>query len=161
MFNKPIITLFLLPNAFFLALFFSLSEKELINIINAALFAVALGVCTAYFPIARDLILRKRNMDSADWLGLGVFCNWSALAGIRIWSFSWRWVGTPHSWNDSQILSYLLFLSCCGGMFHLVATQAIDNRMPKRSWVIMGAWVTAVVFTLMMINIIITDRLAP
>jgi hypothetical protein len=149
-------------NTLFILIALILEPNVLVNIMNASLFAIAVGVCTAYSPIIWYMIWSNNTkLDSSDWLGLGIFTNWTAIIGIRLWSLAWRWAGRPDDWGDDTVLSYMLFLSCCGGVFHLVATQAVGGRAPKRSWLIVGAWVSGVVFVTLLLNMAVTGNLNP
>jgi hypothetical protein len=78
--------LFIVPNIVFGAIALLTPATGFITVLNAALVALAMGVCLAYGPpVIAVLASDKRPMDRADWLGIGIFCSWFAVVVNRTW----------------------------------------------------------------------------
>ena len=156
---QPLFVIALLSNILFALGYLLLSDATFILVLQATLFSIACGVCTAYSKNVWELIRKRHPMDSADWLGVGIFTNWISIAGIRIWAIVWRVFGKPPEWSDSLFLTYMIFLSCNAGLFHLVATQAVGNRSPQKQWIILGAYVAFAVFVVTILNLYANGQL--
>ena len=139
--------LFIVPNIVFGAIALLTPATGFITVLNAALVALALGVCLAYGPpVIAALTSDKRPMDRADWLGIGIFCSWFAVVVNRTWSISWRYLGRPDWLLESDIVSYALWLSACAAVFHLAAPGAIGEMVPPRRWINIGILVAVLMF---------------
>lgn len=139
--------LFIVPNIVFAVIALSTNASTLISVFNAALFAVAIGVCLAYGPPVFDSVLGSRYLDRADWLGLGIFCSWFSIVVMRGWSIVWRAVGKPEWLLESDIVTYALYLQLFAAVFHLAAPGALGDRVPPRHWINIGIVVAVLIFT--------------
>jgi hypothetical protein len=144
--------LFIAPNILFGGIALATSATALISVLNAALFAVAIGVCMAYGPPVLDTLWSGRPMDRADWLGIGIFCSWFSIVVIRAWSIAWRYLGKPEWLLESDLVSYALYLQLCAAVFHLAAPGAIGNRVPTRRWINIGTAVAVLIFAALVLG---------
>lgn len=131
--------LFVAPNIIFAIVVLALPAAALAALLNGVLVALSAGVCVAYFPVIHDVLTdRRRPIDRADFLALGIFCSWFAISMRAGWSLLWRYNGQPHSWIDQPFIAYFIYLSVCGAAFHLLAPGVIASRVPSREWVHIG-----------------------
>jgi len=139
--------LFVLPNGLFLLGAALFGSEAMIGILNAAIVALAAGVCVAYFTTTRDIVLGRLPLNKVHWLALGIFLSWAGTQLGRWWSIVWRWHDQPMWLANSWIVAYGLFLVACGAYFHLIADEAIgEERVPPQRWIRWGAVVAAAVF---------------
>lgn len=138
--------LFVVPNIIFAGIALATNASALISVFNAALFAVAIGVCLAYGPPVATILLSTRPLDRADWLGLGIFCSWFSIVIIRGWSIVWRALGKPEWLLESDIVTYALYMQLCAAIFHLAAPGALGDRVPPRRWINIGIAVATFIF---------------
>lgn len=139
--------LFILPNVVFTMIALVTPPKVLIAAFNAAIAALAVGVCVAYFPVIRHMLTKDQApLDKADLLALGIFCSWFGMVLRTVWSLTWRYYGMPDDWTDTHITSYFIFLGMCGALFHLAAPGAVGDRVPTKHWVKLGALTAGGVF---------------
>lgn len=130
----------LLPNMLFLFASIAIPPVVLIAIGNSLLAALSFGVCIAYSNIM--LLIFFDDSDDfriADYLSLGIFCSWAGLFARTSWSVIWRYSGQPESWTNSPFIAYFIFMSVCAAIFHLAAPGAVDDRIPTKYWVKIGA----------------------
>jgi multisubunit Na+/H+ antiporter MnhB subunit len=141
--------LFVLPNGLFLLGSITLGSEAMIGILNAAIVALAAGVCVAYATTTRDIVLGRLPLNKVHWLALGIFLSWAGTQLTRWWSIIWRWLDMPAWFANSWIVSYGLFLVACGAYFHLIADEAIgEERVPPRRWIRWGVVVAVAVFVM-------------
>lgn len=138
--------LFIVPNIIFAVIAILTNASVLITVFNAALFAIAIGVCLAYGPPVAAILLSQRTMDRADWLGVSIFCSWFSIVVIRGWSIAWRWLGKPEWLLESDIVTYALYMQLCAAIFHLAAPGALGDRVPPRRWINIGIGVAVLIF---------------
>lgn len=150
--NLRFFWLFIMPNIVFGVIALATSATIMISVLNAALFAVAIGVCFAYGPPVLNTLVSGRTMDRADWLGIGIFCSWFSIVIIRAWSIIWRYLGKPEWLLESDIVSYALYLQLCAAVFHLAAPGAIGNRVPPRRWINIGVAVAVFIFAALVLG---------
>lgn len=143
--NWRLLLLFVVPNVIILALMILTPNVRLIGIFNALNLALSTWVVVAFSPVVFDVLLTNRHIDRADYLGMGIFLGWSSIIVLRTYSIVWRWLDQPLWLTDSDILNYGLFLQTCAAVLHLAAPDAIENRVPPRRWIKIGAVAGAVV----------------
>ncbi|MDB5177500.1 MAG: hypothetical protein JWN75_1168 [Candidatus Saccharibacteria bacterium] len=141
--------MFVLPNVLFAIVALATSASTLITVLNAALFAIAVGVCLAYGPPVVRILMTEDQMDTADWLGVGIFCSWASIVFIRAWSIVWRSMGKPEWLLESDIVTYALYLQLCAAIFHLAAPGGINSRVPTRRWIDIGITVSVTIFVVL------------
>lgn len=146
--TRRVLTLFIVPNLLYALVALSTDAQLLITLLNGALLALAVGVCVAYYPVVWLVLKDEAENDTADWLGLGVFCSWAAIVYARIFSMIWRAWGGDGDWMlNSDLVTYQLFLSISAAVFHLGAPGAIGNRrVPTVRWVKTGIYAAAGAF---------------
>ena len=144
-FNRRLLLLFVLPNLIIFALMFAVRNVQLIGLFNVLNLCLAIWVVVAFCPVVFDVLLTVRPLDRADYLGLGIFLGWSSTIWLRLYSIVWRWFEQPAWLTDSDILNYGLFLQFCAAALHLAAPDAINNRVPPRRWIKIGAVAAAAV----------------
>ncbi|AWN47112.1 hypothetical protein DK419_12975 [Methylobacterium terrae] len=143
--------LFVLPNALFLGAALVFDAETLIGILNAAIVALAAGVCVAYFTTTRDIVFGRLPLNKVHWLALGIFLSWAGTQLGRWWSIVWRWLDQPMWLANSTIVAYGLFLVACGAYFHLIADEAIgEERVPPQRWIRWGAVVAVAIFMMVL-----------
>lgn len=148
--------LFVIPNLLFLAALAALGPESLIEWLNAAIVALAAGVCVAYFTTTRDIILGRLPLNKVHWLAIGIFVSWFGTQIGRWWSIAWRWLGMPPWLANSWVVAYGLFLVACGAYFHLIADEAIgEERVPPRRWIRWGAIVAGAVFLMVIASFVV------
>ncbi len=101
--------LFVLPNGLFLLGAALFGSEAMIGILNAAIVALAAGVCVAYFTTTRDIVLGRLPLNKVHWLALGIFLSWAGTQLGRWWSIVWRWLDQPMWLANSWIVAYGLF----------------------------------------------------
>jgi hypothetical protein len=124
--------LFILPNIVFGIIAYLTPATGFIPVLNAALVALAIGVCLAYGPPVIAVLVGKRKMDRADWLGIGIFRSWSAVVVNRMWSIVWRYMGRPDWLLESDIVSYALWLRARARPYFIWRRPARSVRWSRR-----------------------------
>lgn len=150
--NGRLFLLFVVPNLLIVGLMAGTPNVRLIGVLNALNLALATWVVVAFSPVVFDVLLSRRNIDRADYLGMGIFLGWSSTIVLRTYSIVWRWMDQPLWLTDSDILNYGLFLQTCAAVLHLAAPDAIDNRVPPRRWIKIGAVAGAVVLIVLLMG---------
>ena len=151
-----LVTLFVIPNLLFAFGLWALGPEDMIEWLNAAIVALAAGVCVAYFTTTRDILLGRLPLHKVHWLALGIFVSWGGTQIGRWWSIAWRWLGMPPWLANSWVVAYGLFLVACGAYFHLIADEAIgEERVPPRRWIRWGAIVACAVFLMVVASFVV------
>ena len=118
----------------------------LIAVLNSIDISLSVAVCIAFLPSASDAIFTDRPADKAIFLTLGVFCGWEGNSLRSGWSMAWRALGMPEWFANTDITSYILFVIGAGALFHLLAPGALNEDVPAKRWIKIGAWIGAGVF---------------
>jgi hypothetical protein len=130
-----------LPHATFFAVAYVTDAPALIAVLNSVDIALSVAVCIAFLPSALDAIFRDGPADKAVFLTLGIFCGWEGNSLRSGWSLAWRALGMPDWFANTDMTSYILFVIGAGALFHLLAPGALDEDVPPKRWVKIGAWV--------------------
>ncbi len=56
---------------------------------------------------------------------------------------AWRAMGQPEWLANTDFTSYMLFVIGAGALFHLLAPGALDEDVPPKRWIKIGAWIGA------------------
>ena len=126
--------------AFFIVAWLT-DAPALIAVLNSIDIALSVAVCIAFLPSALDAVFQDGPADKAVFLTLGIFCGWEGNAIRSGWSMAWRAFGMPDWFANTDITSYILFVIGAGALFHLLAPGALDEQVPPKRWVKIGAWV--------------------
>jgi hypothetical protein len=112
---------------------------ELVNGVIASLgLGIGVGFAKAAYSIARSKTLAQ--LDGSDVLILGVAVTWPGLMYVFLGRWLWRI-------TDSDLVAnhWSLLVACCiivlGAIFHLAAAGAKDGVIPRRSYMITGAYI--------------------
>jgi hypothetical protein len=135
-----------LPHLVFFAVAWLTDAPPLIAVLNSVDIALSVAVCIAFLPSALEAIFDDRPADKAVFLTLGIFCGWEGNALRAGWSMAWRALGMPDWFANTDITSYILFVIGAGALFHLLAPGALDEDVPPKRWIKIGAWIGAGVF---------------
>lgn len=130
---------------FFFTAWFT-DAPPLIAVLNSVDIALSVAVCIAFLPSAIDAIFEDRPADKAVFLTLGIFCGWEGNALRSAWSTAWRALGMPDWLANTDLTSYILFVIGAGALFHMLGPGALDEDVPARRWIKIGAWVGCGVF---------------
>jgi len=157
--NKKRFTwLFILPNVLFALIAYFTDAAPLVVMLNFALVALWAGVCVAYLPPVLQIIVDLRPLDRADVLALGIFFSALSTVVIRTWSIVWRLLGQPRWLLETDIVSYALYTSVIAAVCHLAAPGGVNDRVPQRRWVNIGAWVAMLLFAGLMVTFLVTGE---
>ncbi len=103
--------------------------------------AVSVAVMFAYAAPGLEA-LQKREIDREDHLVLGICLAWLGVflrsGFIILWRVGWLW-GNPHSTIDSHWVNLFNFMILLGGVLHITAPGAMNNRIPPRNLALLGA----------------------
>ena len=135
---------------FFIVAWFT-DAPALIAVLNSVDIALSVAVCVAFLPSAADAIFGDQPADKAVFLTLGIFCGWEGNSLRSGWSMAWRALGMPEWFANTDITSYILFVIGAGALFHLLAPGALDEDVPAKRWIKIGAWIGAGVFLAIML----------
>lgn len=119
-----------------------IGSKEAIEIGNAMLVSAAMGIATAYAPVAWQSV-KLEKIPGENILSIGIFLGGVAIAYRTGASIVWREVGSPVSWLNSPVWGFHLAVSLCSAVAHMIAPNVIGGAIPKREWIRMGFWVSA------------------
>lgn len=119
----------------------SIKPARLILIENAFVIAAGFGVSVAYAQYAFKA-LRAKQPTQGDMLALGIWLAWTAFAAERVYSLVGRALGKDIGFFNTSLHTGFLFLTLLAGICHLVAPEAVEGRIPRRTWVWMG-WLAA------------------
>lgn len=128
------------------------SPVQLIEIENAVLISAGVGVAVAYLPSA-TAALRKQIPSRSDILALGVWEAWIAIAGERCYSLIGRALHENIEFFNTNLHTFFIFITIHAGFCHLAAPEAIEGRLPARTWAKMGLIVAASVLTIILLAI--------
>jgi len=134
------------PHVVFLAIAWFTDAPPLIALLNSVDIALSVAVCIAFLPSVLEAVFSDEPADKAVFLTLGVFCGWEGNSLRSAWSMAWRALGEPRWFADTDVTSYILFVVGCGAFYHLISPGALDQGIPRRRWLNIGAWVGAGVF---------------
>lgn len=138
--SRVVWTALALVAAYWIAAFF-VKSTILIPALNFVLIAVAIAVMFAYAPSILDA-LRRNNIDRVTQLTIGIVLAWIAAIMLRSWAAAIRI--TDYDWmRDSPFVGFCIYLTILAGVLHLTPPGAIDGRIPRRNWVILGIAVGA------------------
>ena len=132
-----------LPHIAFFIVAFLTDAPALIAVLNSVDIALSVAVCIAFLPSAADAIFADRPADKAVFLTLGIFCGWEGQSLRSGWSMAWRALGMPDWFANTDITSYILFVIGAGALFHMLAPGVLDEEIPPKRWIKIGAWVGA------------------
>ena len=107
-----------------------------IDTFNDVVLALSVAVITAYAPDAWAAA-RAQPITRGDILAMGIWFSWFSVFLGRLsillgYTFSMLWI------FRSPLNSLLVVFALIGGVCHIMAPEAIDGRVPKRKWVIVG-----------------------
>ncbi len=135
-----------LPHLVFFIVAWFTDAVPLIAVLNSVDISLSVAVCIAFLPSALDAVFQERPADKAVFLTLGVFCGWEGNSLRSGWSLAWRALGMPEWFANTDITSYILFVIGAGALYHLLAPGALDEDVPPRRWIKIGAWVGIGIF---------------
>ena len=113
-----------------------LNGQTAIEIFNAVLFGLSLGVVVAYAVPAWEAI-RKPLLSGPDILKIGICMSWGAADFARVISIAWRLNGKPVEWLDSWLWGLYIPGLCMAGLSHIISPEALEGRIPTtamRTW---------------------------
>jgi sulfite exporter TauE/SafE len=124
--------------AVFACLLLAFDRVALFELLNGMVVAVAAGIIVGFGRAAIGAFLVDvRELSAGDTLILGIMLLWVGLlvAFLNLWAY--RLTSDPY-WltNVWTVLSRGFIFA--GGVLHLAATGAIDNRVPPRAYVRAG-----------------------
>lgn len=111
-----------------------LSLDYVFVIVSSITFAVSVGVTVAYFGGAARASVRPHHLTRAYLLVLGIAAAWASNAARSMWTWTLRYFDRPEWMQDSLIPAFLIYILFWAGVFHLLATQAIDDDVPSQKW---------------------------
>lgn len=115
----------------------ALGTRPLTEALQAVRIAIGVAVAVAYGTACLDALLGPR-LDRVHQLALGIALAWTAAVLAGSWSLLWRLAGEPAWMLGSALEGFLVWLQILGGSLHLTAPGAIDGRVPKRNWIMLG-----------------------
>lgn len=108
--------------------------------LNGWVAALSIGIMAAFIPGAW-LVLKKQpyRLRGAHLLILGVTMIQLAIAGLFIWGWLYRVLGTPEWMADHVFRGSLVHLLGIGGLLHMLAADMDDDdALPTRGWLRVG-----------------------
>lgn len=105
--------------------------------VNWACFFMAVIVVLAYTPVAFEALAAER-IENRHQLVLGIVLSWSMMAAIRVWSAAGRYWDFDTGLADSMITGWYGWIVTLAAVLHLTAPVEADNRVPPRSWWLVG-----------------------
>ena len=133
-----------------------LGSAKAIEIGNVMVLALATGIVVAYAPVAWQA-MKHDPIDGANILSLGIFTSWAGVLVARGVSIIWRLAGQPVDWLNSGWWGIHIALSCIGGLYHIVAPEAVAGRVPTKHWIRIGLLVAFAVLAVAGLNAIFND----
>ncbi len=118
--------------------------KQFFEILNSLACAASMGVMIGfgrsywYSGMKRptDLMGRDVLLQGIFYIALGLFISF-----FMLWL--WRINDKPPGLEDHWVVAWGRGFLILGGLFCLTAVNAIDGSIPRRSWLITGAWIGA------------------
>jgi hypothetical protein len=120
---------------------------RLIEIENAFLIAAGFGVSVAYAPYAIQA-LRAKFPSQGEILALGIWLAWIAIAAERVYSLVGRAMGKDIVFFNTSLHTAFIYVTLLGGVCHLIAPEAVEDRLPRKAWIRMGIIVAIAVLIL-------------
>ena len=115
-----------------------LSSFMPLNLLVSSLnLTLAIAVTLAYGREALDALAAKAP-TRGHILGLGICIAWLATVGIRTTSVLYRLAGSDPAWLDSDVVTFMFFLSCLAAVLHLTAPH--DLKAVPRARSLVALW---------------------
>lgn len=124
------------------------------EVLNALIVALSAGVAVGFARAAYSVSKVPPNeFQPGDVLVVGIFLVWSGI--LITFCYQWAYRLTDDPWYLTNSMGALgRWLIVIGGCFHLAASGAIDNRIPRRAYMRVGMAVAAALFVaLIMISL--------
>jgi hypothetical protein len=116
------------------------------EILNSLVTAIAFGVALGFSQAASKVIQTPPlEYQPGDVLIVGIFLVWSGI--LITFAFLWGFRVTDDPWYITNgYAAFGRWLIVVGGCFHLAASGAIENRIPRRALMRIGIVVAAATF---------------
>jgi hypothetical protein len=111
--------------------------RQLIEIENTILICGGTGVVAAYSKPALHA-LRQRRPTRSDILATGIWFAWLSIPGERMLSLVGRYFHPDIKFFDTHLHTFLLSVTILSFLCHLLAPEAVGNRLPTRGWTRLG-----------------------
>jgi hypothetical protein len=122
-----------------------LDYEQMFTLLDALGNSVSLGIMVAYAPALVMAVWRQEKLRSGHILILGVCMTWLANAGRMDYHWYWRWLGQPVEMLNTYAYGFFVWVTVVGGFLHFLAYGAIEEGLPRRWWVTLGALVATTV----------------
>ena len=139
-------TMVSLPLLAFLALAWGTDDRTLILVLNMVQIALATNVVVAFAPAVIRIVCDTGRIDKVSTLILGIWVSWAAVVYRTGESLIWRLLGQPSWLINSDITSAYLALGCLGAICHVAMPDALNEDVPPRRWVQIGAVMGLAIF---------------
>lgn len=127
----------------FIPFIFLFPRQELFEILNAIVFAIAIGVVVGYAPgVWQALKSDIRDLRSGDALQIGIAIAWLATACVFVVMWWWRLTGKESALIDHGFTAFSRWMLITAGFLHLAASGSVDGRVPLRSYLRAGIMTT-------------------
>jgi hypothetical protein len=132
--------------AAFLPIIWLAPARELFEVLNALIIAVSCGILFGFVRAARDIIpTRPSDLRGSDALILGIITVMAGLVIIFANLWVWRIFGGPPA-EPPAIINHWTgafgrWMVVTGGAMLLVASGAIQGRIPPASYMRTGGWI--------------------
>lgn len=139
---RMILISLIIPTAVFLIIN-SVASADIIHTLSKGYFAsVGIGVVVAYAP-GLWLMMRDGYLSRGLLLSMGIIELMLFLVAHQLYHWYWRLTGEDLNVINSSIVAWFVIMMGCAGVFILTAPGVIEETVPRRSWIILGAWVSA------------------
>ena len=133
-----------LPHLVFFVVAWLTDAPPLIAVLNSVDIALSVAVCIAFLPSALEAIFDDRPGRQGGVPHPRHLLRMGRATSLRAgWSMAWRALGMPDWFANTDITSYILFVIGAGALFHMLAPGVLDEEIPPKRWIKIGAWVGA------------------
>lgn len=138
---RLILLALVIPTALFWIVDSYVPEDIIHNISKGILISSGTGVVVAYTP-GFLLMLKQGYISRGLLLSLGVLMV--SFFGVVHQTYHWYWrlTGEDLSLINSRLVAYIVTMIGVGWFLHLTAPGVIEETVPRRAWIILGAWVS-------------------
>lgn len=127
----------------FIPIIFIFPRQELFEMLNAIVFAIAIGVIIGYAPgVWQALKSDIRDLRSGDALQIGIAIAWLGTACVFAILWWWRLTGKESELIDHGFTAFSRWMLITAGFLHLAASGSVDGRVPLRSYLRAGIMTT-------------------
>lgn len=119
-----------------------LSFEALNVLVRCVTLFVSVAVLVAYGRWGIVALTRKRISRGYQLL-LGITLSWLGSLLLSAYIVWWRARGVPGESISSDIATFGAFLTTIGGVLHITAPGAFEEKVPPRNWIMLGLAVAA------------------